>query len=415
LVAVSVWWEVIADKYDAITQDQAETINDDVLTEQINLAETAAEGGLDLGESVVTQLSESEVQKLIEAQSKSKQQIANLKKQLGEEQAKRVDAEKKLVEQQSLTTSLVNRNDQLSDQLSTLDNQVNINQFELRESLKRERKLNQTLKAERLQHANLLSSSIDQIKSKIDQKPDLLKTVNTADPEDDSDVADVNEEAPKVEDHFSGAVEFGFNFDRDNQRTKGVEGRLILDYNVKEKYNVNSDMQFEYENEDGEDTEDELRWQLQGNYNLTPVDTAFIRSDIQRSGFASYEKEDTFTVGYGHIFFNENNHKFNVEVGPGYKLAVPNDGEDDVSFNEYILRTKLNYERIVTESLQISTQGIVELGHENSVYEIGARAQNRIYQELYLIFDVNYKYNQNVPVDTRNDELSTGLNLQYAF
>ena len=76
------WWEVIADKYDAITQDQAETINDDVLTEQINLAETAAEGGLDLGESVVTQLSESEVQKLIEAQSKSKQQIANLKKQI---------------------------------------------------------------------------------------------------------------------------------------------------------------------------------------------------------------------------------------------------------------------------------------------------------------------------------------------
>jgi putative salt-induced outer membrane protein len=60
-------------------------------------------------------------------------------------------------------------------------------------------------------------------------------------------------------------------------------------------------------------------------------------------------------------------------------------------------------------------EGILELGKANSVYETEFRAQNRIYQQLYLIFDVNYKYNQNVPDGNENEELSTGLNLQYAF
>ena len=423
VVAVSASLKIVFDLQDASIEQQSESTTDNASATEINLDENTAIEGFALNYPLFDG-SESEIQRRIQVQAKNEQEIANLKKQLKAEQLKTNEAAKALQEQRSRIASLSNNNERLSDQVSSLDNQVNIHQFELTESLRRENKLSQILKAERLQHTSLLGSSIDQIKSKIDQKPDLLKTtksgvnkegVVTLDSDHQVDVVDVNEALLDDEDNFSGAVEFGFNFERDNQRTKSIEGRLILDYNVINQYNINNDIQFEYENEDGEDTDDELRWQLQVNYNLTPVDTAFIRSDIQRSGFASYKQEDTFTVGHGHIFFNENNHKFYSEFGPGYKLAVPNDGADDVSINEYILRTKLNYERVVTESLQVSMEGVLELGHENSIYEVELKAQNRIYQELYLIFDVNYKYNQNVPIDTMNDELSTGLNLQYAF
>jgi putative salt-induced outer membrane protein YdiY len=328
--------------------------------------------------------------------------------------------------------SLAEENQRLADKVSTLDNQVNIQESHLAESLKRENKLNEALQKELLKHASLISSPIDQIKTSIDQKSNLLKTKKTAESKDaisdaefidvaiqtnniQTDIVDGNEEAISKEQRFSGAVEFGFNYEQDDELTKSAEGRLILDYNVVDQYNINSDIKFEFEDEEDDETENDWRWQLQGNYNLDPVNLVFLRSDIQRSQSDSYAKEDTYTTGYGHIFFNENNHKFNTEFGPGYKIAEPNDGEDEVSYNEFIVRTKLNYERIVTKNLQVTLASVFEFGHKNSINEVEFKAQNRIYQELYLIFDINYKYTQNVPDDSENDELSTGFNLQYAF
>ncbi|MGJ8581138.1 MAG: DUF481 domain-containing protein [Psychromonas sp.] len=369
---------------------------------------------------------------LTAAQAQAKKQIDALKAQLEAEKVKNQQALAAQQTQQNKLNYLQSENERLFDQVSTLDNQVNIQESYLAESLKREQRLNETLQKQLLQKASITSSPIDNIKSSIDQQPDLLKTKKDGSGKEaisdaefidvavqtnniKTDVVDGNEPVNEEEKRFSGAVEFGFNYDQDIDVTKSADGRLILDYNVTDNYNINNDIQFEFEDEEDEDTDNDWRWQLQGNYSLDPVNSLFLRSDIQRSQSASYEKEDTFTVGHGHVFFNENNHKFNTEFGPGYKVAEPNDGEDEVSYNEFIVRTKLNYERIVTENLQVTLEGTFELGHKNSVYESEFKIQNRIYQELYLIFDINYKYNQNVPDDTENDELSTGFNLQYAF
>ncbi|MDN2664346.1 DUF481 domain-containing protein [Psychromonas sp. 14N.309.X.WAT.B.A12] len=376
--------------------------------------------------------SEPESLLLTAAQAQAKKEIDALKAQLQAEKLKNQQALEAQQIQQNKLSYLQSENERLFDKISTLDNQVNIQESHLAESLKREQRLNDQLQKQLLQKASITSSPIDNIKTSIDQQPDLLKTKKMANGKDaisdaeyidvaiqtnkiKTDVVDGNEPETEEEKRFSGAVEFGFNYEQENDVTKSAEGRLILDYNVTDDYNINNDIQFEFEDEEDEDTDNDWRWQLQGNYSLDPVNSLFLRSDIQRSQSASYQKEDTFTVGHGHVFFNENNHKFNTEIGPGYKQAEPNDGEDAVSYNEFIVRTKLNYERIVTENLQVTLEGTFELGHKNSVYESEFKVQNRIYQELYLIFDINYKYNQNVPDDTENDELSTGFNLQYAF
>jgi len=362
-----------------------------------------------------------------------KEELVKLKQKLQRQQSE--EALKQQLQQKKLERVLA-ENQRLIDKISTLDNQVNIQESYLVESQQQEKQLKALLQKERLQHASLLSSPINRIKTSIVQQPDLLKNKklgqgrieekNAIADQDfidiaiennsiKTDIVDSNEEASELLDRFTGAVEFGFKYEQDNQITQNLRGRLILDYDEVDQYNINSDIEFKSESEDSEKTAQKLRWQLQGNYNLDPMNLVFVRSDIKRSQFASYEQEDTFTVGYGRIFFNENNHKFNTEIGPGYKFAEPNADEDAVSINEFILRTRLNYERIVSESLQVSLQGVFEAGHSNSVYGVEFKAQNRIYQQLYLIFDVDYKYNQNVPENTEKKEVSTGFNIQYAF
>ena len=49
-------------------------------------------------------------------------------------------------------------------------------------------------------------------------------------------------------------MEFGFLYEQDNQVITTMNGRLILDYDMADKYNINSDLEFEFENEDGETT-----------------------------------------------------------------------------------------------------------------------------------------------------------------
>ena len=369
---------------------------------------------------------------LTKAKTDAQIEIASLKEALALEQAKLTQLQQDQQQNKTQFISLSTENQNLIDKLSTLDNKVNIQESYLAESLKREEALTVALQKQKLQQASLLSSPINRIKTSIDQQPDLLKNKQKSTNKDaisdaefidiavennaiKTDIVDSNEEEAEMVEPFTGAVEFGFNFDRDNQLTKSAEGRLILDYDIVDKYNINSDAKFEFENEDDEDIKNKFRWQLQGNYNLDTTNLTFLRSDIQRAKFASYVREDTFSAGYGHIFFNENNHKFNTEFGPGYKLAVPNDGEEEISIDEFIIRTKLNYERIISENLQVTLEGTLELGKANSTYESRFKAQNRIYQQLYLIFDIDYKFNQNVPDGNENEELSTGLNLQYAF
>nr|QXF14420.1 hypothetical protein BCCFPMHH_00023 [uncultured bacterium] len=342
--------------------------------------------------------------------------------------------QQRLARQKQQLASLQRENARLLDHVSTLENQVHIKQAHIEEAETRELQLNEQLQVARNKQNNAVNDPIKNIKTAIDQQPDLIKPANKGGvvlSEEDgvgAEVVDENglviqpvdddvialTEAEEVQ-PFSGAIEFGFNYEQDNQETKGLHGRLLLDYDVVDKYNLNSDLEFEFETEDKVSSTEKYRWQLQADYHLDPSNIVFVRSDLQRSKYASYEREDTFTTGYGRIFFNENNHKLNTEIGPGYKFAQPNAGEDEVSYNEFIVRTRVNYERVLSETLQFAVEGVVELGKANSIFSTEFRSQKRIYQQLYLVFSLNYKYNQNVPVDTEHDEVSAGFKVMYAF
>jgi len=259
-------------------------------------------------------------------------------------------------------------------------------------------------------------TEMERFKESIDEQPDLIRSRLTKKEIVQSSISGITttteKAAPK---QFSGSMEFGFSYEQDNIITKSVSGRLILDYAESGKYNINSDLDFEFESEDRQRSAEKYRWQLQSDYNLDPINLLYARSDISRSQFSSYEKEDIFTLGYGRIFFNNPKHKFNIEVGPGYRFAAPNLGEEAVSIDEFIVRTRLNYERVLSDSLRVKMDSVLEAGHSNNVYSMGFQAQNRIYQQLYLTFDLDYKFTENVPVDTVQEEISSGLNLLYAF
>lgn len=342
-----------------------------------------------------------------------KPQLSRAQKTLSQQNNEIKKVQQRNAQQSKKIARLQQQNNKLHRQLFLLDAELDRRE----EKLVQNKQTIQRLEIEKeLAQQRPFKTDVELVKKSIQSKPDLVKLKPAKQDPTQSTAIEKELLVDEVEkQRFSGSVEFGFTYEQDNQVTKGVIGRLVLDYDELEQYNINSDLDFEFENEDGETSTDKYRWQLQADYNLDLINLVFARSDLSRSKFSSYEQEDIFTVGYGRIFFNTNQHKFNIEVGPGYRFAVPNVGKDAVSIDELIVRTRLNYERIITDSLQVQVDTVIEAGHSNSVYSLNFKAQNRIYQELYLIFDFEYKYTENVPIDTVNKEVASGLSLLYAF
>lgn len=324
-------------------------------------------------------------------------------KQQNEQKLALLEAQLALLDKQN--TTLITKINSFSQELAAKNSHISVLQ-----------KKNEELQEAQTAKASSLASDVELLKTTIESQPDLLET----EPAKPADA--MEEDKPALVDNqgeqlgiFSGSIEFGFSYEQDSSVTRAANGRLILNYDRPDLYKLMSNFKFDLEEEDNEMATEQYRWQLQGDRYLDPSNFVFARSDMKRTQFSSYDQEDTYTVGYGRIVFAEKKHEFNVEIGPGYRIATPNVDEDAVSVDEFILRNRLYYKRVISESLQVSLDSVAEMGRENSVYSVTFKAQNRIYRQLYLVLESEYEYTQNVPEDTSHQELSTELKLLYAF
>ncbi len=258
---------------------------------------------------------------------------------------------------------------------------------------------------------DLLMAQNKEMKFKIDSQPDIIKR-----PKHNEDSSpDKIQQKKETYNPLSGSVQFGYSYEQDNNVNRSLDGRLIVDYEIRDKYKIHNDLYFEFEDEDGKTKTSKQRWQLQGDYHLAPEDFIYSRSDMQHGRFSSYKREDVYAVGYGRKILHSDKHTLNAEFGPGYKIAQPNEGEDEITINEAIIRAYYFYSFVFSDALQFSAEGAVQTGRKSSTYNSVVKAQNRIYQELYLVFDLDYTYTTTVPEDTKNREVTSGLKLLYAF
>ncbi len=270
---------------------------------------------------------------------------------------------------------------------------------------------------------SLKNSDVHKIKSLIEAQPDLITTNIKKQPDPQqknkkgiaSNPTSPKTKVPSNWDNLTGLVAFGFDYDQDNTVTNGVNGRFLLTYAKPLTYKLNSDYDFKYENIDHESTIHKSRWQLQIDRNLTPISTLFARTDLNRSHFASYEKEDIYSLGYGRTLINNSKHNLLIEIGPGYRASLPNIGEDAVVVDEAIGRLKLDYQYIASDALQLTFNSVTEIGRKNNIYTNDLQIQNKIYQKLFLALEFEYKYTENVPIDTLSDAYTSELKLLYAF
>ena len=316
----------------------------------------------------------------------------------------------------AINASLVNRLNDVQQIVDIKNDQINTLQ-----------KANKILRVENLP---AIKSDVELVKEAIESEPDIIK-FEAVPSEPDKPIINIEDQIVSTEENinkgvydkpakpsnFSGSVEFGFSYSENSIQTRDMNGRFVATYEEKEKFKLNSEINFELREEDSSMTASNMRWQLQGDRYFNPRNFMYVSSDLLRSDFTSYDEEDTYTIGYGRVILAQEKNELNIEIGSGYRRALPNvDADADAeSINEAILSIGVYNKHSLSSSVQIGLDSELEFGMENSIYSTSLKLQNKIYRQLFLISESNYKYTKNVPDGTSNKDLSTNLKLKYAF
>ncbi len=215
---------------------------------------------------------------------------------------------------------------------------------------------------------------------------------------------------------WQSSIEFGWNFDKSNKTTRALNSALIVDYDAEQAFTGHMEYSFDYASDDGEPFTQKSRLQLQGDYGFNNQDYVFARTDLKRHKFASYAKEFTYSAGYGRTFVDRKKQKLSLEIGPGYRYAKPQENATDtLRKEEGIVRSVVKFQHFFTNRLKFYVDASIETGSKNTVTLFDSKLENKILNDLSLVFNFSHSYTKNVPEGAVKEELSNKINIRYLF
>ncbi|NLG58683.1 MAG: DUF481 domain-containing protein [Gammaproteobacteria bacterium] len=226
---------------------------------------------------------------------------------------------------------------------------------------------------------------------------------------------------------WNATGELGFAMTRGNRRSENLNTRLHLvqeDARSKHQLTVSALRAKADVTVVGDDGTSQTVYQTSANrYQIGGSTSIKVDATHNWFGAARYERDDyavndyqgTFSFGYGHHFFNDDDTFLLLEVGPGYRRA--REAQTQEVNSDYIVRSLLDFGRNLTPNTRLSNTLLVEAGDDNTF------AQNdlglTVAMSDALALKAGLQFRHNTEVDTaagrkNTDTLST-VNLVYTF
>jgi len=211
---------------------------------------------------------------------------------------------------------------------------------------------------------------------------------------------------------WSGEVGLSFisNNGNTNSQNLGIRARAIRDGSVwRNTYKLES------LNEETDDIRSAEKYFVSAKFDrkFSEVDYVFALIEHEDDRFSGYDYQTSFTAGYGRKLIQNDTHKLEMEVGPGYRRSEIM-GENDVE-EEGTLRGALNYDWVVTKTSSFRQEVSVEAGEDSTISKSLSRFKSQLNGSLALVISYEAKHTSRVPVDTHKFDSTTFVSLDYSF
>ncbi|GGY53387.1 hypothetical protein GCM10011297_27770 [Bacterioplanes sanyensis] len=211
---------------------------------------------------------------------------------------------------------------------------------------------------------------------------------------------------------WSGASELGYLFTSGNTDTSNLNGK----FNVKhegQRWDKALKLTARSSKEDGETSKEKYSGELQLDRNFSK--RSYLASVLkqERDRFSGFEYQTTAAIGYGYRIFTQDELKWHIEAGPGYRRDKIKDS--DLVDEEWIGRLASKLTWGIAPTVQLIQEISAEPGQDNSVYESETSLKSTVIGTLATKISYSVSYTDKVPEDKVNTDREFGVTLVYSF
>lgn len=150
-------------------------------------------------------------------------------------------------------------------------------------------------------------------------------------------------------------------------------------------------------------------------YAYTKHNYAFGYASYEDDRFSGYDYRATASGGYGRRIYNEEDFKWDIEVGPGYRYSKLDEESGSDETEELILRAFTKIDWAISDTTDFSQSLSVESGDDSTVSKSITALKSRINGYFSLKISYTVKYTDSVPDDKKHADEETALTLTYSF
>ncbi len=211
---------------------------------------------------------------------------------------------------------------------------------------------------------------------------------------------------------WSGASELGYLLTSGNTDSSDLNGKFNIKHEGK-RWDKALKLTARSSKEDGETSKEKYVGELQLDRNFSK--RSYLASVLkqERDRFSGFEYRTTAAIGYGYRIFTQDELKWHIEAGPGYRHDKIKDS--DVVDEEWIgrLASKLTWN--IAPTVQLIQEISAEPGQDNSVYASETSLKSNVIGTLATKISYSVEYTDKVPEDKVNTDREFGVTLVYSF
>jgi len=211
---------------------------------------------------------------------------------------------------------------------------------------------------------------------------------------------------------WEGTGQLGFSMTSGNSDTENFVAGLSMERESEQWVNKFS-LDVLRASADDEDTAERYTVSARNGYKFDHNDYIYNNTRYEKDNFSGFDYTVTTSFGWGHQFFDTDEHKFVTEIGAGYKIEALD--ADRTENTGAVLVGKMDYMIQLTETTKFIDVFLVEAAEDNTFIQNDAGFQFRVSDKFGVKLAHQYRHNTDAPVGRDSTDTLVAANLTYDF
>lgn len=216
----------------------------------------------------------------------------------------------------------------------------------------------------------------------------------------------------KQEEKYEGSFDIGATVSNGNAKEQSIQSNFKFEYHFTKE--LSDILRARAENKEQNDvrTKEEYFVNNQTRQDISKLNFRFLEVEFVSDRFGGYNYRVSETVGLGRKLLDSKKYKISVQSSAGLRQSKLTDGQ---KHNRPLVRASSHIELKFNDQVSFDEVFDVSADEDATIIRSDANLKILMSQKLYLKLGILFERTSNVPVGTKNTDITTALKIGYEF